>query len=327
MLRNLILSSNLNIFTQVFARPFPQINGGLMKIKFGSLLVFSLLLVLSLTTNAQLKKRIAVSRFDDRSGSGYNHVGSGVADMLTTALVKSGKFVVIEREEFDKVLAEQQLGQSGVVTPESAPKVGKALGVELLVIGAVTEFGTSQREVSGGMSLLGGGVTRKEARAAVDIRLVNTTTGEVVAAEKEEGSESTTGLSVRYEDIDFNDESSWNDTDIGKATREAVDGCVKLIVDNMEKVPWSGKVIKVNTDGTLLMKPGSDGNVKTGAEFEVFRQGEEIKDPDTGASLGSEETKVGRIKVTDDVLNGKASKATILEGTDFKIGDIVREKK
>ena len=98
----------------------------------------------STNADAQLKKRIAVSRFDDRSGSGYNHVGVGVADMLTTALVKSGKFVVIERAEFDKVLEEQKLGQSGVVTPESAPKVGKALGVELLVIGSVSEFGTKQ---------------------------------------------------------------------------------------------------------------------------------------------------------------------------------------
>jgi curli biogenesis system outer membrane secretion channel CsgG len=297
-----------------------------MKIKLASLLILSLLILTGMS-NAQLKKRIAVSRFDDRSGSGYNHVGDGVADMLTTALVKSGKFVVIERQEFDKVLAEQQLGQSGTVTPESAPKVGKALGVELLVIGSVSEFGTSQREISGGMSLLGGGVTRKEARAVVDIRLVNTTTGQVVAAEKEEGTESTTGLSVRYEDIDFSDASNWNDTDIGKATREAVDKCVQLIADNMEKIPWSGKVIKVNSDGTLLMKPGSDGNVSVGQEFDVYRQGEDIKDPDTGESLGSEEAKVGHIKVTEDALNGKASKATIVEGTDLKIGDIVREKK
>ena len=140
-----------------------------------------------MNADAQLKKRIAVSRFDDRSGSGYNHVGVGVSDMLTTALVKSGKFVVIERAEFDKVLEEQKLGQSGVVTPESAPKVGKALGVELLVIGSVSQFGTKENTVSGGVSLFGGGITKKTAEAAVDIRLVNTTTGEVIAAEKEEG--------------------------------------------------------------------------------------------------------------------------------------------
>jgi len=288
-----------------------------MKYTVLSLIALFCFAVFSAGADAQLKKRIAVSRFDDRSGSGYNHVGIGVSDMLTTALVKSGKFVVIERAEFDKVLEEQKLGQSGVVTPESAPKVGKAL----------SEFGTKENTVSGGVSLFGGGITKKTARAAVDIRLVNTTTGEVVAAEKEEGSESTTGLSVRYDEMDFSDVSNWDNTDIGKACREAVDGCVKLIVDNMEKVPWSGKVLKVNTDGTLLMKPGSEGNVEIGQEFDIFREGEELKDPDTGASLGSEETKVGSIKVIEDALKGKASKAKITDGQDIKVGDIVRQKK
>ena len=298
-----------------------------MRFKFLVAVLLLSLAGLSSNANADLKKRIAVSRFADRSGTGYSHVGDGVADMLTTAMVKSGKFVVIERAEFDKVLEEQKLGQSAVVTPESAPKVGKALGVELLVIGSVSEFGTKENTISGGVSLFGGGVTKKTARAAVDIRLVNTTTGEVIAAETESGTESTTGLSVRYEDMDFSNVSNWNDTDIGKACREAVDDCVKLIVDNMAKVPWSGKVLKVNADGTLLMKPGSEGNVEIGDEFEIFREGEELKDPDTGASLGSEETKVGAIKVVEDALKGKASKAKITDGKDIKVGDIVRQKK
>jgi len=298
-----------------------------MKIRLVAVLVLVTMAGTLTTVHADLKKRIAVSRFSDKSGTGYNHVGDGVADMLTTALVKSGKFVVIERAEFDKVLEEQKLGQAGVVTPESAPKVGKALGVELLVIGSVSEFGTKENSVSGGISMFGGGITKKTARAAVDIRLVNTTTGEVVAAETESGSESTTGLSVRYEDMDFSDANNWNTTDIGKACREAVDNCVELISKNFSKIPWSGRVLKVNADGTLLMKPGSEGNVSVGDEFEIFRVGEEVKDPDTGVSLGAEESKVGSIKVTEDALQGKASKAKIVDGTDIKAGDVVRQKK
>jgi len=294
--------------------------------------VSRLVILLALTliaggASAQLKKRVAVSRFDDRTGSGYHSLGQGVSDMLATALVKSGKFAVLERQEIEKVMQEQQLGQSGLVTPESAPKVGQLLGAELFVVGAVTEFGTQERNVGGGISMLGGGLSTKTARAVIDLRLVNTTTGEVIAAETEEGSESTTGMSVRYSDIDFSNTSAWNDTDIGKATREAVDRCVQLISDNFGKVPWSGKILKVNSDGTVLMKPGSEGNVKEGMEFEVFRKGEEVKDPDTGLSLGAEESKVGRIKVKEDILNGKACKADVVDGKDFKIGDIVREKK
>ncbi len=295
-----------------------------MKSKVLLLLVAAL--VLHVTASAQLKKRIAISRFEDRSGTGWHGLGSGVADMLATALVKTGKFAVIERQELDKIVEEQKLGESGLVTAQTAPKVGQLLGAELFVVGAVTECGTKESNIGGGISVFGGGLKTKKARTVVDIRLINTTTGEIIASESEEGTESTTGVAVRYEDVDFNNQDSWDNTDIGKATREAVDKTVELISKNMEKVPWSGKIIKVNSDGTVLMKPGSEGNVDSGMEFFVFRKGEEIKDPDTGLSLGAEETKVGKIKATEDMLRGKAMKATVLDGKDFQVGDIVRDK-
>lgn len=290
-----------------------------------SVLLLTLLFVLS--ADAQLKKRVAVSRFEDRAGTGYNHLGQGVADMLVTALVKTNKFSVLERQELDKVLEEQKLGESGLVTAETAPKIGKLLGVELLVVGSVSEFGTKEKKVSGGLSFISGGIKTKTSRAVVDIRLVNTVTGEIVAAETKEGEESSTGIAVDYEGIDFNNMDSWDDTDIGKACREAVDGVVELIVDNMANIPWAGKVLKVNSDGTLLMKPGSEGNVKAGMEFEIFRIGESIKDPDTGLDLGAEEEKIAHIKVIEDALKGKAAKAKIISGKDIQTNDIIREVK
>ena len=292
---------------------------------FFCLLLVCLFLV-ALPAQAQLKKRVAVSRFEDRTGSGYHSLGEGIADMLVTALVKSGKFIVIERQEIERIIKEQQFGESFMVTPETAPKVGQLLGAELFIVGSVSEFGQKESNMSGGMSILGGGISTKKSRAVIDIRLVNTSTGEIVAAESEEGTESSTGISVRYEDIDFSNQNSWDNTDIGKAAREAINGCVKLIAENMEKIPWSGKILKTNTDGTVLMKPGSEGKVKPGMEFFVFRKGEEVKDPDTGLSLGTEESLVGKIQVMEDALKGKAAKAKILQGSDFKTGDIVRDK-
>ena len=298
-----------------------------MNLKHSFILLILGTLLCGTVAQTQLKKRVAVSRFEDRSGGGYSNVGEGVADMLATALVKSDEFIVVERQELDKILKEQKLDQSGIVTEQSAAKIGRALGVDLLVIGSVSEFGTSQREIGANVPLFGGNVTRKTARAVVDIRLVNTTTGEIIAAEKEEGSESTTGVSGHYEEIDFRNVSDWNNTDLGKAAREAVDGCVELIAKNMGKIPWSGRILRVNADGTVLMKPGSEGNVEVGAEFDVYNEGEDIIDPDTGLSMGRDETKVGNIKIMEDMLNGKASKAKVLNGTGLKVGDIVREKK
>jgi len=275
--------------------------------------------------SAQVKKRVAVAEFQDRSG--HRGAGQGVADMLITALVKSGQFNVVERKDLDKVMAEQRLGRSGAVTPQTAPEIGKLLGADLLVLGSITELGTKDRNVSGGAPLFGARINAKTARAAVDIRLVNTTTGEVVAAETEEGTDNTVGLGGRYQNINFADFSQWNDTDIGKAAREAIDETVKLITDNMAKVPWSGRIIKMSDDGSVIMKPGSEANVAADMEFDVFHPGEELKDPDTGLVLGHEEKKVGRIRVTEDMLGGKAARAKVLSGAGFQAGDFVREKK
>ncbi|MCK5076635.1 MAG: hypothetical protein KAR38_09675, partial [Calditrichia bacterium] len=89
--------------------------------------------------------------------------------------------------------------------------------------------------------------------------------------------------------------------------------------------PWSGKVI-MEKNGVIYMNAGSKGGISIGSKFVVYRPGEELIDPDTGLNLGSEEIKVGRIEITDDIANGKASKAKALDGQGFRKGDIVREK-
>ena len=59
--------------------------------------------------------------------------------------------------------------------------------------------------------------------------------------------------------------------------------------------------------------------------FNIYSKGEELIDPDTGLSLGSVETKIGEIGVTNNNLgNGKASQAIIRSGSGGKKGDLVR---
>jgi curli biogenesis system outer membrane secretion channel CsgG len=249
--------------------------------------------------------------------------------MLVTELVKTDQFMVIERQELNKILEEQGLGMSGAVTPQSAAQVGKLLGVELMVMGSVSEFGEKKSGMGGSIGKLGigGKVTKREARAVVDVRLVNTSTGEIVLAESAEGEESDTGLDkIDVADIDFGNPTHWDNTILGKASRKSIDKCVGFISKAMDKIPWEGKVIKANDDGTLYMKPGSAGGVKQGMEFAVYSQGEELIDPDTGISLGSEEQKIGSIKVVQDIGDGKACKAIVMTGTGFKTGDLVRTK-
>ncbi len=272
-----------------------------------------------------LKKRVAVINFEDRSGYGHN-IGRGVADMLVTSLVESDKFIVIERAELDEILKEQGLGQTGLVTPQSAAEVGKLLGLQRIITGSITEFGSKQDKVGGGIGGFNIGVSTTTARVAVDLRIINVNTGEIVMAKSAEGEDSSTGLdNVGVESIDFHNSSTWDNTQLGIASREAINQCVEFISDDMSGLPWEGKIIKAG-GGTIYMKPGSKGGVQPGMIFSVYRPGEELIDPDTGLSLGSEESKIGEIQYTADIGDGKAGKAIVKSGTGFTAGDLVRIK-
>ncbi|KAA3612655.1 MAG: hypothetical protein DWQ05_18570 [Calditrichaeota bacterium] len=277
------------------------------------------------------KKRIAVFEFQDKTdhrvmwwtGQGP---GRGMADMLITELVKTGKYTVIERTALDKIMQEQKLGMSGLVTPQTAAQAGKLLGVEIAVIGTVTEFGHSKGDVGGTAKGIGVGVSSQTVTVAVDVRLVNTTTGEILSAENIRREKKKRGLSFRKEGLSFNNRNKFDQSLIGKATRQAIEDIMKIVDDKSSNMKWQGKIVKVS-GGTIIINAGSANGVKVGDVFTVYRPGEELIDPDTGLSLGSEEEKVGQIKVTSNsVGKGKASKCSIVSGSGFSRSDIVRDK-
>ena len=274
-----------------------------------------------------LKKRVAVMDFEDKTGHGSWQLGSGMADKLTTALVKSGRFVVIEREQLKKIMQEQALGMSGAVSQGTAAQVGRLAGVELMVTGSVNEFGQKEGNISagGGGGRFGGlrglGVQTKTARVGCSVRLVNTSTGEIVAAEDIAEEESKKGVEVSTNEFDFANTSNFDNTLAGKAMAKSITKAIDVIAKAMDKLPWTGRILKDNGDGTVLLRPGTDGGVKVGDTFTIYSLGEKITDPTTGEELGQTETKAGTVNVTavqDKFSTGKVS------GKGAKPGDAVR---
>ena len=68
--------------------------------------------------------------------------GELTSDVLSARLGAMGGIRVVERQDIAKVLAEQKVTLSGLVSPEEGVKVGKMLGAKLLVTGRVTTTGT-----------------------------------------------------------------------------------------------------------------------------------------------------------------------------------------
>jgi len=125
--------------------------------------------------------------------SGYT---TGLRDMLTTAMVQSKRYRVLERQNISSLQQEMALGSTGY-TDKTGIQKGGIKGADLLIMGAVTGW---EPGTSGGGGSLGGGVLGKasallgaargafkKSSMAMDLRIVDTHTSEVLAATRVEG--------------------------------------------------------------------------------------------------------------------------------------------
>lgn len=298
--------------------------------------IFSILVLLSLALLSQSalmaqKKRVAVFEFEDKTDHSIHwwsgqSVGRGMADMLVTELVKTGKYKVIERSALDKIMQEQKLGMTGMVTQQSAAKVGQLLGVQVAIIGSVTEFGHSKGDTGGRIKNVRIGVSKQAATVGIDVRFIDVNTGEILLAENIRKQKSKSGLSFGTPKFSFNNRNQFDESIVGKATREAIEGIIKLLDEKSTNIKWQAKIIKV-AGSQIYINSGAQAGVNNGDVFFVYAKGEDLIDPDTGISLGSVDTKIGKIKVTNNKIgDGKASVCIVVQGAGFAKGNFVRVK-
>src|SRR5450755_134986 len=109
--------------------------------------------------------------------------------MLSNELSSSGDFHVVERQKMQNVLEEQNLAASGRVASGTGAKIGKLTGAQYLITGTVTAYQENTSSTGGGLSFKGIGLGGKssEAYLAVDLRVINTETGDVDFSRTVEG--------------------------------------------------------------------------------------------------------------------------------------------
>lgn len=86
-------------------------------------------------------QRIAILYFSNSGEDDkLNMLKKGLADMLISDLSNINMLNIVERDQIEKIITEQRLNNSSEFDPETASKIGKLLGAEIILTGAYFEM-------------------------------------------------------------------------------------------------------------------------------------------------------------------------------------------
>lgn len=282
-----------------------------------------------------LKKTVSVDQFLATEAVGGSVTAEGMTALLTAALVRDGRFVVVERTGLANILAEQALGQGTGAIAETTAKTGQVIGASIVVRGAVTKY---EPAASGGGVALGGlplgsflspfatraGLTHRTAVMEISLRLIDTTTSQVISTSSAQGSASSTSANVTIVDSGSGASlggDAFRATPIGQAGEQAIVKAVEQIAAGMKGVPWSALVVDASA-GKVYVNAGAERNMQAGMILNVHRKGKVFTDPATGVVLDVDMQKIGMIRI--DGVREKLSTAAVINGESPLRGDLLK---
>ncbi|VAX24326.1 hypothetical protein MNBD_NITROSPINAE04-1054 [hydrothermal vent metagenome] len=215
------------------------------------------------------KARLAVAKFIDKTSKAGPVLGTGMSDMLVTALFRTNRYILLDREDLNDVVNEQDFAASGRISEKTATKIGELEGAELLVFGAITAFEPDHLGVGGlfvGALTLGasiaiaaknkdapiGALTYKDSYIAMDIKIVDAATGRVVAVTTVEGAAEQWGGGIVGAVG-----GGWSRTPValggfvGTSVEQAVEACLEAaVMDIVKNTPSEYYRVKETLDFT-----------------------------------------------------------------------------
>ena len=244
-----------------------------------------------------LKRKVAIARFSNETqyakGIFYdknnnNPVEKQAADILATKLTASGKFLLLERQDLDKILDEFKLSENA----QSMQKIG----ADYLIIGSVTEFG---RKNVGDQNAFSRTKTQT-VYAGVSLRLVDVFTGEIIYSEEGKGEAST----IAKTSMGLGESADFDATLSDKAISVAISKLVENIIINCMNKPWKSFFLAYDETG-IIISGGKSQGLKSGDILEVHEKGKSVKNPQTGMMIELPGKIVAKIKV--DICSGENS--------------------
>lgn len=245
-----------------------------------------------------LRHRIAIAKFEDKTGSAnnlfgsINDIGGQAADALATHLIKTDEFVILERQNMKALESENAL----------QGKESQFVGVTALIFGAVTELGNKTEWVDAGLSK----TKVQTAHAKVAIRLVDPRTGVAFYSEFGEAD----AKNQASQTLGFGGKSDYDATLTDKAINGAIAKLTGNILNSLHALPWKAPILDVQ-DGTIIIGAGKLSGVKVGDVLQLYKPGRQVKNKVTGAMIELPGKAVGKIKVASlfgtDVLSEGAA--------------------
>jgi curli biogenesis system outer membrane secretion channel CsgG len=225
------------------------------------------------------------------------------------------KFDVVGRSDLSDIIKEQDLGASGNVDARTAAKAGKLTGAKYLLVTTVDDYQDYVEKAT--FEGTGRSATKRVFRLSVVGKVYDASTGKLM-----ESANFQTGNDA-FKQIQEERSYSVKDGELSDEMMVAVSrDLAQKIANRVADVIFPAKVL-LKRDKEVTINRGEGGGVTVGNTFNVYALGEELIDPDTKESLGREEAKVGRVKITQ--VNPKTSTAEILEDTGIDKGAILRK--
>lgn len=234
-----------------------------------------------------LKRKIAIARFTNETNYGRSFlldkdsdpIGKQAVDILSKKLLDTGKFILLERADMEKINAE--LG------------IGKLEGLhnmaDYLVVGSITAFG---RKTEGDVGVF----TRSKkqtAYAKVTIRLIDVRTGEVIYADEGSGE----AFSEVQTAVGLGPTADYDSTLNDKVLDAAISNLANNVIGHLLQKPWKAYIIGYS-DGSYVLTGGQSQGVKVGDIFDVLLEGSKMHNPATDMDVTLPGHKVAQIQVS-----------------------------
>ncbi|OHD53898.1 MAG: hypothetical protein A2Y33_00600 [Spirochaetes bacterium GWF1_51_8] len=98
--------------------------------------ILALITVAALSSGVFAKTKIAVLELKNTSGNPIDTVA--LTEWLISELVNLNEFIIVERSQLDKIVAEQKMSISGLVSDSDAAKIGEMAGAANIITGIVS---------------------------------------------------------------------------------------------------------------------------------------------------------------------------------------------